>query len=332
MSVCARCGQVFSSAGVVHYCELVAQANAAMAKGGSFSSEAALSAPSGRGAAGRDAGRDAERLADAPDDGDDAPAREAGSAGATDGLALNDGLDDGHSEKIKVLVRIRPLMAHEHERETSAIVSAVGGTELALNGAEPRHQVRCRFDSVLGPDTSQEGVYSHVRECAEQCARGYNSTIFAYGQTGSGKTHTMFGPPGYYQHGRAGSADDGIVPRAVRALFDTANAMRDESDGGVVEMHVYCSFVQIYNEQLYDMLRDGTRAQPLEIHLDTDGSTYVAGLSEYAVRSASECLEIIRTGEENRAVRETHMNAVSSRSHSLFQVRHACVRARSWSP
>ena len=97
-------------------------------------------------------------------------------------------------------------------------------------------------------------------------------------------------------------------------------------------MHVYCSFVQIYNEQLYDMLRDGTRAQPLEIHLDTDGSTYVAGLSEYAVRSASECLEIIRTGEENRAVRETHMNAVSSRSHSLFQVRHACVRARSWSP
>ena len=195
-----------------------------MAKGGSFSSEAAPSAPSGRGAAGRDAGREA----DAPDDGDDAPAREAGSAGAADGL--DDGLDDGHSEKIKVLVRIRPLMAHEHERETSAIVSAVGGTELALNGAEPRHQVRCRFDSVLGPDTSQEGVYSHVRECAEQCARGYNSTIFAYGQTGSGKTHTMFGPPGYYQHGRAGSADDGIVPRAVRALFDTANAMLAAAD------------------------------------------------------------------------------------------------------
>ena len=227
--------------------------------------------------------------------------------------------DDGRSENIKVLVRIRPLLAFEADgRGQSSIVTAVGPKELSVGGDEPRHKVRCRFDAVLGQETTQDEVYPHVKECAEQCARGYNATIFAYGQTGSGKTHTMFGPPGYHTHGREGAPSDGIVPRAIRALFDTANALR--ASGSVTEIHVYCSFVQIYNENLFDMLRDARRAQPLEIHLDTDGTTYVAGLSEYAVRSAQECLELVQTGEENRAVRETHMNTASSRSHSLFQV------------
>jgi Kinesin motor domain len=92
-------------------------------------------------------------------------------------------------------------------------------------------------------------------------------------------------------------------------------------------------------QQVFDMLRDPARARPLAIHEDLANSngngnvngnshagagaanTYCAGLSEYAVHSAEEALALLAAGEENRAVRETHMNQASSRSHSIFQVR-----------
>lgn len=38
------------------------------------------------------------------------------------------------------------------------------------------------------------------------------------------------------------------------------------------------------------------------------------------MRNAGDCLALVKLGEENRAIRETHMNTASSRSHSLFQI------------
>jgi hypothetical protein len=46
---------------------------------------------------------------------------------------------------------------------------------------------------------------------------GFNGTVFAYGQTSSGKTHTMLGT----------SHEPGIVPLAVRAIFDHIEATQD---------------------------------------------------------------------------------------------------------
>lgn len=37
---------------------------------------------------------------------------------------------------------------------------------------------------------------------------------------------------------------------------------------------------QVYNEQVFDMLRDGARARPLEVHEDPREGIYVQGLSE----------------------------------------------------
>ena len=62
--------------------------------------------------------------------------------------------------------------------------------------------------------------------------------------------------------------------------------------------------------QLFDMLRDGSRYNPLVIHEDNNHDIYVQGLSEFMVRTAEECLSLLRIGEENRAIRETSMNQV----------------------
>ena len=105
---------------------------------------------------------------------------------------------------------------------------------------------------------------------------GFNATIFAYGQTGSGKTYTMFGPhwddnqgKGYQQTvaGVIGGELDhfltdknmiGIIPRAVEQIFTDLDqmiydALREGEDVRPDQFSVYCSFLQIYNEKLYDL-------------------------------------------------------------------------------
>jgi kinesin family member 15 len=77
------------------------------------------------------------------------------------------------------------------------------------------------------------------------------STIFAYGQTGSGKTHTMFGPPnaGNFDRVHFDGSPVGLIPRAIQEIFLLSQHPE------VLQFSVLCSFVQLYNENCYDMLR-----------------------------------------------------------------------------
>lgn len=118
-------------------------------------------------------------------------------------------------ESIKVLVRIRPLLA----QETGPVAVEVDheGNVIRVNGNTPHRQLQCSYDAVIGPEVSQKGVFSHVRECTSAVLEGENSTIFAYGQTGSGKTYTMFGPD--LDPLRDPPAGQGVIPLAVTDLF-----------------------------------------------------------------------------------------------------------------
>ena len=90
-----------------------------------------------------------------------------------------------------------------------------------------------------------------------------DSTIFAYGQTGSGKTHSMYGPPISESSAHILAHKDlrsvqtrdvenvGLIPRAINEIFQTVSS----PSADVIQVSVYCSFVQIYNENLFDMLR-----------------------------------------------------------------------------
>lgn len=105
----------------------------------------------------------------------------------------------------------------------------------------------------------------------------------------------------------------GVIPRAIKEIFELGNQKN------VINFSVYCSFVQIYNENLYDMLRDASMTSPLTIREDHK-DIYVQGLSEYHVKNVVDTLQLLKISEENRALRETQMNQFSSRSHSLFQI------------
>eukprot|EP01138_Halocafeteria_seosinensis_P002400 gb/GECG01002457.1/.p1 GENE.gb/GECG01002457.1/~~gb/GECG01002457.1/.p1 ORF type:complete len:1247 (+),score=219.20 gb/GECG01002457.1/:1-3741(+) len=238
---------------------------------------------------------------------------------------------DRPNDRIHVYVRVRPLISREANAEK--VVYSKSENEVAVESAE--HRAALQVDRVFHPSMNQEDVYNNLRDCVQHAADGYNSTVFAYGQTSSGKTYTLFGSEG--ENDVAGSVKSvsesaGIIPRAIRELFGyLERKQRDENsqENRGVQYTVYCSFLQLYNERLMDLLTDAkpitspkdlASTPKLTIHESGHDGVYVEGLSEYLVTNAKDCLAIVAQGSKNRAIRATHMNEFSSRSHSILQL------------
>eukprot|EP00939_MAST-03C_sp_MAST-3C-sp1_P002364 g2364.t1 len=215
-------------------------------------------------------------------------------------------------QNVQVMIRVRPLVDREKLSGGTCVELSDGNRCLSVTQRSSRQTFRCTFDyPVLSSSSRQEDVFAKVSHCVDSAIRGYNATVFAYGQTGSGKSFTLFGKenvplqdtPKEYEH------LCGITPRAIRQIF------RQISKGTVVK----ASFVQVYNENLYDLLLDPRMARRLKVH-EEHGDIHVEGISMYTVSNARGCLGLLQVGNEHRATRETRMNQYSSRSHSVFQL------------
>jgi hypothetical protein len=78
-------------------------------------------------------------------------------------------------------------------------------------------------------------------------------------------------------------------------------AVRDADEDA--DFTVYCSFLQIYNEKLFDLLMDRESTKPLIIREDKQQGIFIEGMSEYAVRNASDCFALLKRGEQSRITR-----------------------------
>lgn len=80
-------------------------------------------------------------------------------------------------------------------------------------------------------------------------------------KTGSGKTYTMFGPNA---DAAAGDEQRGLVPRVLEYLF--AHVAREERrNGGRVRYLCRCSFYEIFNERVFDLLDAGCSLGGLQV-------------------------------------------------------------------
>lgn len=84
---------------------------------------------------------------------------------------------------------------------------------------------------------------------------------------------------------------------------------------------VTCSFIQVYNEKIFDMLADKDYASHLQVREDRHLGIHVEGLQEYLVLNHWEALNLMMLGDRNRITRATVLNQKSSRSHSIFQIK-----------
>ncbi len=134
---------------------------------------------------------------------------------------------------------------------------------------------------------------------------GFNGTVFAYGQTSSGKTHTMTGPDIFDLQNR------GVIPRMVSYVFDQiSHASAD------IEFTVKVSMIEIYMEKIQDLL-DRSKTN-LKVAEDKMRGIFIQDVTERSVIGEDEVYECMKTGNENRSIGYTDMNAQSSRSHSCF--------------
>ncbi|TMW41739.1 hypothetical protein DOY81_013184 [Sarcophaga bullata] len=98
-------------------------------------------------------------------------------------------------------------------------------------------------------------------------------------------------------------------------IFERINELSDTFD-----FVVKCSFMELYQEQLYDLLADKPRDEcTVDMREDRNGIIMV-GLTEKEVKSAMETTDCLVKGSAGRAVASTAMNQASSRSHAIFTV------------
>ncbi|KAJ0790472.1 putative plus-end-directed kinesin ATPase [Helianthus annuus] len=218
------------------------------------------------------------------------------------------GLESSVDPHVKVVARIRPPNSHEKGDYTVRKVSddsvAVGDRKFTL-------------DAVLDSKSSQEDAFQSVGvSMVKSAMAGYNTLTLAYGQTGSGKTYTLWGPPSAMLEDQSTSGNQGIVPRVFQRLFAEIQQEQDQAEGKQINYQCRCSFLEIYNEQIGDLL-DPTQRN-LEIKDDAKHGFYVENLTEEYVTGYEDVTQILIKGLSNRKIGATSVNSKSSRSHIVF--------------
>ncbi|XP_062975545.1 kinesin-like protein KIF11 [Elgaria multicarinata webbii] len=139
----------------------------------------------------------------------------------------------------------------------------------------------------------------------------------SYGQTGTGKTFTMEGeksPNEEYTWEEDPLA--GVIPRTQHQIFEKL------AENGT-EFSVKVSLLEIYNEELFDLLNPspdvGKRLQMFDDPRNKRG-VIIKGLEEITVHNKDEVYQILERGAAKRTTAATFLNQDSSRSHSVFSV------------
>lgn len=163
------------------------------------------------------------------------------------------------TNRMRVYVRVRPQNEKETESTTVKPVVEVSSAQMLVFdpkeegnegyyykghvyktiGRKVNKNLSFCFDRVFDDQSTNYDVYQHAtKSLVSSLLDGYNCTVFAYGATGSGKTHTMIGNP----------EEPGVIYYTTVEIF---NRILDRSKD---ELEISVSYIEIYNEQVYDLL------------------------------------------------------------------------------
>ena len=264
-------------------------------------------------------------------------------------------------EQLKVIVRIRPFLPHENSAKTGIEIDSENSQKIEISKSLKKFSAS--FDRVLSQNCTQKEVFNFIKPCLKYVKKGINCTILAYGQTGSGKTYTMFGGEWAmndkstdYEIRKKFNKDkynfilneeltidpfsktNGIIPNLIMSLFQTYGSYNAQDNNIIIT----CSYIQIYNEQVYDLLIDEEdnkeekkrfilesrvgrsvnekpiKQKPLKIKYDKTNGVTIEGVNEIRTPTFYDIFELLRQGEINRKIRQTSRNEMSSRSHTIF--------------
>ena len=226
---------------------------------------------------------------------------------------------------IKVAIRLRPLLPHEDfeywiiDPINNLIASSFDNNinynnKKDINNLNSINQLlldniyvpqRFKFDKIFTKEVTSEKIYLDIcQDIIKGFLKGINGTIFTYGQTTSGKTYTMLGNINY----------PGVLPCSLKNLFDLLEFQKKEQN---FNYNLYCSYIEIYNEIIHDLIGDATGCKIIE---DNNYGLIVSEAQKICINSFEEGIQLKDIGEEKRQYKNTIINEYSSRSHTIFQL------------
>ncbi|PWV13762.1 hypothetical protein C3747_41g204 [Trypanosoma cruzi] len=200
--------------------------------------------------------------------------------------------------RIMVFLRIRPPKKGE--------IDPANGTHFLLDIQSDNKTCLLEsktytYDYIFNGDVDQGDIYTRVAEpVIGNVFKGYWGTVMVYGQTGTGKSFTMcnFSPNNM-----------GIIPRAMKAIFDSVESDSERS------FTIVFSFIQIYVDKLQDLFNP--EAPELKINRDKNGVSF-PGIVEHAVKNEEDFRRLYDDGNQYRVITATKMNPESSRGHAAL--------------
>ncbi|XP_034251454.1 protein claret segregational [Thrips palmi] len=215
---------------------------------------------------------------------------------------------------IRVFCRVRPPLNSESEK---ALLTFNFPNEATLEvkttekgKTQPAKNQPFTYDKVYTPQSSQQDIYDELSALVQSALDGHNVCVFAYGQTGSGKTYTM--------QGGSDSNSEGMIPRSIKTIYQ---AIKDQNQLGW-KFTVKCSFLEIYNENIHDLLNPNS-GLTYEVKMvdNVSEKIYVSNLKVVEVDSEKQLQDLLDKAQRRRFTASTIMNNESSRSHSITQIK-----------
>ncbi|KAI0349857.1 kinesin-domain-containing protein [Trametes cingulata] len=205
--------------------------------------------------------------------------------------------------RVKIAARLRPpIPGEQHDNAIRVVRSSSGSAIVVDNPRDPSQSFNYPFTSCYDESSAQEDIFDNdVKPLIDLAFSGMTVTIFAYGVTSSGKTHTMQGT----QH------HPGIIPRAVQDIFSRTGLQS-------VSTSLAVSYMEIYKDEVYDLLVDRDTAVKLPIRENEAGKVFVANLSVLPLHTMDDFERAFSHANKQRSVGSTNLNAVSSRSHAIL--------------
>ncbi|NXT99132.1 KIF12 protein, partial [Buphagus erythrorhynchus] len=218
-------------------------------------------------------------------------------------------------------IRVRPLTCTETRRGDQQVVHSLGDGAVHVSAA--RHDATFGFSAVFDAGASQEAVFegSGMRQLVELAMDGFSCTVFAFGQTGSGKTYTLMGPLAQSEAQPASPALLGLMQRSFTCLLEQSRSRGSD-------LALSASYLEIYNEQVRDLLSPGPPCA-LPLRWSKTRGFYVENQLSVEFESLEAIVSLLLQGSQRRRTSAHALNRHSSRSHALLTIH---IRSRAHHP
>ena len=224
-------------------------------------------------------------------------------------------------EAIKTFCRIRPCKSQNElfsiSKSDDRILNINSSILDKLNVGNNLKLINSyKFSKVFDENSTQEEVFELTcKPLLEDLIFNQKSgLVFTYGMTNAGKTYTVIGTP----------ECPGILPLALKNLLEYEEILKMK---GQKNYHnFYCNFVEIYNEDIFDLLSDDPSGKnkyykkKLTIKENLNSVFFLPEVTFAKLDNLESFNNILNKGISKKVHSSTVLNENSSRSHTIFKI------------